>query len=302
MPGDLKTVFDLLSHPGFLTGLSAGLIGAAVYAGVAVALGRRLHGLALLLTITVVVGLAIRYGFDPVLGGLLAALAGAGLLVDLAHAFGRGRLGLGLRVAAWVLAVAAAAWFGIEVGAGHPIWVSYGLPVAMLALASGLWLAGRHAIAEMAGPMLALVVAGTWVTVPETDQLTVLVGAVIPFGLLTLRPVQARASMAGAMAFAGLFGWLSIAGGSTRPWTVVAAWAAGAGILLVAGASWMRERRPRRLLVLLVHLVFVAAITRVADYTDSEVVVFVWLILLVAVAGLAVVLAPGTREEIDSHS
>jgi peptidoglycan/LPS O-acetylase OafA/YrhL len=106
--------------------------------------------------------------------------------------------------------------------------------------------------------------------------------------------------MAGAMAIAGLFGGLTTGGGSDRPWTLIAAWAAGAGILVVAGASLLRERPPRQSLVLLVHLVFVIAITRVADYTDSEIVVFLWLIVLVALAGLAVVLGPGTREEVDS--
>jgi hypothetical protein len=165
--------------------------------------------------------------------------------------------------------------------------------VVIIALASGLWALGRVPEAGLVGPMMAICIAGAWVTVPETDNLVVLVGAAIPMGLVTLPPVRAKVSAGGALALAGVFAFLVLDGGVPRPWTVASSWAMIATIPVLAAVLHTRVRRPTRFVILAVHVVYVVVTTRIADVTESDLVILVSFLLLITLAALVLALAPG---------
>ncbi|MFP3883422.1 MAG: hypothetical protein ACLFWH_14040 [Actinomycetota bacterium] len=121
---------------------------------------------------------------------------------------------------------------------------------------------------------------------PETDAYTVILGAALPLALVTLPPIQARAWATGAFVLAGLYTMLVLGGGETRPWTLLAAWATIAPIPVIAAVVHLRTRRPALWIIFVTHVVYVAAITRVADYTGSVLVVVISFIALIALTVL----------------
>jgi hypothetical protein len=160
----------------------------------------------------------------------------------------------------------------------------------------GIWVLGRLPEANLVGPLLAISIGGIWVTVPETDLVTVMLGAGLPIGVATLPPIRARATATGALALSAVLVWLAIEGGTPRPWTVATAWATFATIPLMALLIKSAGIRPRRSLLFVIHVVYVAAISRVADNTESEVVVLLWFLPLIVLTALAILLIPGSRK------
>lgn len=148
-------------------------------------------------------------------------------------------------------------------------------------------------------PMLlfAISIVGVWVTVPDTEEVLVLLGAITapslavwPLGLGRLGPI-------GAYALGGLFMWVIAWGGRGRPGSIVGA-AAALGMLLAAPvAAWIARKGAvtrggwvgPSLLVL--HALVVAVVARIAgaktDALDAAVVVLpavtaatlVWLVV-----------------------
>jgi hypothetical protein len=288
---DLLVVIDVWSHPGFRTGLVAGLVGVALILAIALILRRRVYGWGLIFAVAVVVALSRRIEIDDEILIRLSALAATGLLVDVAGAL-RWRWRWVLITTGWALAAVAAVWFGAGIGISGPSWIDYGLPLTIIGFGFGLWAWGRLPEVGVVGLLAGLAIAGAWVTVPETDLFVVLLGVALPMGLITLWPLSARPSAAGALALAGVFAWMVLYGGIPRPWTVAASWALVASIPVMAALIHRGMGRPGRLVTLLIHFVYVAIVSRVADYTDSVSLVVVWSAVALVAVGVAVVLLP----------
>jgi len=285
----LVIVIDVWSHPGYRTGLVAGLIGASLVLVIASILRCRVYGWSLIFAVAVVVALSRRTEIDGDFVLRLGVLAAAGLLVDLTMLV-RWEWRWTLTTAAWTVAFIAAFWFGEGAPIESPSWMSFGLPLTVVGLAVGLWAWGRLPEARLAGPLAAMAIAGAWVTVPETDLIVVLLGVALPMGLVTLLPFGGRPSAAGAMAVAGVFAWLVLHQGIPRPWTVVASWALVAAIPAMAGLVSRGLARPGPITTLVIYFLFVVAVTRVADYTDSVPWVVVWSAVALALAGVGFLL------------
>jgi hypothetical protein len=289
--GELETIVDLFAQPAFWAGAMFGLVGAVLLIAARLILGRPFFGWGALLTLATVAGLADQFDVDADLLGRLGVVFGAGLLIDGVFAMSHTRFKWLTTVAAWLAGSLAVVW-ATNLDFGGPLWISIALPVATVALAAGLWLLGTSAMRDLVGPLFAIVVAGVWVTVPETDMLIVLLGAALPLGLATLPPPRARVSAAGALALSAVFAWLVLNGGMPRPWTIASSWAVAAAIPMFAALIKLRPGRPGILAVLAVHLIYVALITRVADYTESALVVLAAFVVLGSFAALGVMLLP----------
>ncbi|HSM45781.1 MAG TPA: hypothetical protein VK969_12260 [Acidimicrobiia bacterium] len=290
MRDDLQVVIDVWSHPGYQTGLVAGLVGAALVLAIALILRRRVLGWGLIFAVAAMVALSRRTDIESDLFVGLAVLAAAGLLVDVAVAL-RWRWRWVLVTAGWVVAAGAAVWFGATVGVTDPSWVVYGLSLTIVGFGIGLWAWSRLPQVGLVGLLAAIVVAGAWVTVPETGRFVVLVGTALPMGLVTLWPLSGRPSAAGALALAGVFAWLTMDQGiQPRPWTAAASWALVASIPVMAALVHRGLAKPGRVIVIVTHLVYVVIVTRAADYTDSIPWILAWsaiaLVLVVLVLAL----------------
>lgn len=218
---DLLVVIDVWSHPGYQTGLVAGLIGVALVLAIALILRRRVYGWGLIFAVAVVVGLSRRREVDTDILIRLGVLAASGLLVDVAAAL-RWRWRWVLTTAGWAVAAAATVWFGASLGIPGPTWVEWGLPLTIIGFGFGLWAWGRLPEVGVVGLLAGIAIAGAWVTVPETDLFVVLLGVALPMSLVTLWPLSGRPSAAGALALAAVFAWMVLHGGIPRPWTVAA--------------------------------------------------------------------------------
>lgn len=288
---ELRTVIDVWSHPGFQTGLLAGLMGLALVVAIPLMVRRRAHGWGIVFAISAVVALTIRSEVETDILIRLGILAVAGLLVDLTSSLNWLWAWL-LTSIGWAGAAIAALLLGAELGISEPPWLVFAFPLTVVGLAAGLWAWGRLPQAGLVGPLMGIGVAGAWVTIPETDLFVVLLGAAIPLGLVTLWPSSARPSAAGALALAGVFAWLVIQGGMPRPWTVAASWAAVATIPFIAALINRGFGHPGRIAIVVIDLVYAAVVTRVADYTDSVIAVVGWSAAALVAVGLAVAFLP----------
>jgi hypothetical protein len=96
--------------------------------------------------------------------------------------------------------------------------VAAAIPVAALLVAD---FDSRHGRRGLAPGLLAISAAGVYLTVPDTEQAMVLLGAAVPVAVLAWPWAGARLGRAGAYASAGLFLWTVAAGGFARPSSIV---------------------------------------------------------------------------------
>jgi hypothetical protein len=118
--------------------------------------------------------------------------------------------------------------------------------------------------------LFAVSVAGIWVTVPDTEEALVLLGAVAVPTLLAWPMRVARLGPIGSHALLGLYMWVIAWGGRGREGSIIGATAALA-MLVAAPLSARLAGKPRvttaggpGLWVLSIDLVLVAVVTRVA--------------------------------------
>jgi hypothetical protein len=284
MRENLEAVLDLFAHPGFRSGLVAGLIAGVVLVLVRLLAKRPAHGWGVVFTGAVIAGLySLSEDEGTLLWGVLA-LAAAGFVVDLVTLIQRRWDSQVPLLISWIPALVASWWFGTLLDPLDVSWIPPTMSLTVLALGAGIWRLGRSPVAEVLGPVFAVVVVGAWVTVPETDMMTVIVGAAVPLGLATLPPLRARSLSSGAMALAGVFAWLVMDGGLTRPWTVAGGWVVAGIIPLIALTVRSPLKAGPQVLVVLVSALYALVVTRVADFTDSAFVVAASGALLGAVA------------------
>jgi len=287
----LTAVIDVWGHPGYQTGLVAGLAGTALVLAIAQILRRRVFGWGLIFAVAVLVALSTQTGVDTDSLISLGVLAATGLVVD-GSAVLRWRWRWVSMTAGWGLAALAAAWLGAGLGISEPVWVAWSLPLTIVGFGFGLWTWGRLPEVALVGLLAAISIAGGWVTVPETDLFVGLLGVALPMGLVTLWPLSGRPSAAGSLALAGVFALLVLEGGLPRPWTVLASWATIASIPLMAALISQGMGRPGRVVTLIIHFAYVGLVTRVADYTDSGFVVVIGSAVALVAVGVVVVLLP----------
>lgn len=289
---EIETVVGLLDHPGFRTGLVTGLIGLGVLVISGLLSKRPLPGWGLVFAMAATSGLMIESDLEQASLASLVILAAIGLPVDLVSPASRSRVSEVLRFATWIVMIAAVVWFTLATGVEGSWWIPIAYPTVVVTLAAGLWSLGRSSLADLLGPLTAISVVGAWVTVPETDNFNVILGAVLPLAIATLRPIHTRLLFAGALATSAVFAWLVLDGGAPRVWTVLVGWATLATLPVIYAVSRIKDRALPASTVVLTHLVYVIAITRVADNTRSVVVVMVWFVILIAlVAGVVWLLA-----------
>lgn len=292
MADELQTLLDVLSHPGFQIGFIAGLVGAGLLFVLALILRRPVPGWGLVFALAVGVGLVLERDFELTSFGSLGLLALSGVFVDLVHLSARSRIGDIAKGLVWLVVAVGVVWFSLQNDIADPYWVRIVLPLTTLAMGAGIWWLGRLPTSGLVGPLVAISIAGAWVTVPETDDFTVMLGVALPLALVTLRPIQSRALATGAFALAGLFALLVLGGGEPRPWTMLASFATIAPLPVIAAVGSFTPRRPSSWAVLLIHFIYVVAITRVADYTESALVVAVGLVVLISLVVAALWSAP----------
>lgn len=258
----------------------------------ALVLRRPVRGWGLVFAVAVGIGLMVERNFELTSFGSLGLLALSGLSVDLVYLSARSRIGDIAKGLVWLVVAVGVVWFSLLNEIADPSWVRVAFPVTTLALGVGAWWLGRLPTSGLVGPLVAISIAGVWVTVPETDDFTVMLGVALPLALVTLRPIESRTLATGAFVLAGLFVLLGLGGGEPRPWTMLASWATIAPLPLIAAVGGFTPRRPSSWAVLLIHFIYVAAVTRVADYTESALVVAAGFVVLISLVVATLWFAP----------
>lgn len=160
----------------------------------------------------------------------------------------------------------------------------------------------HNARAGLAPPLLAVTALAMWTTVPDTEQVLVVVGVFLPLALLGWPVVRAAEGAAG-FGVVGLLAWVAAVGGRGRPGSVVGG-VLCLGILLVepiARRLWrgraVPPRRPfdrRSLASAAVHCIVVLVAARVVGLQASARTAAAMAVPLLAAgtAAMVVVLAP----------
>jgi hypothetical protein len=219
----------------------------------------------------------------------LGFIALAGLAIDVAHALRWKPLAYASRILAWGAVVAAVVSFTSKSNPSGEPWVDIVFPIVVLLVGASVWSYRFGPNANLLGPILAVTIAGIWVTIPETDMFTIAVGAGLGLGLATLAPIRARAFATGAFVLVALVAWLTIAGGETRDLSIIGGWVSFGVLPIVPLLGLMGVRPNRQSVVLGVHVVYSILATRVVDIWDSIPISLVVIGALVAIAAVVLV-------------
>lgn len=225
--------------------------------------------------------------------GLLSAVAAAVALsltsdVDPGLWIGIGLLALGgaihpvvrgLPGSSAILAIPGAWWVARQVELPGAEWVSWLLLLWIVVAASLVSDFDLHFADRGYGPVLmAISIAGMFVTLPDTEEVLVVLGAVLPVTLLAWPRPLTYLGPAGAYPLLGIVAWVIAEGGRGRESSVVGA-AACLGFLALEpvvrhwrGRTFL-DRSPARWwllpLVMSCHLGFVLVAARVAGLADT---------------------------------
>jgi len=286
---ELAVVGDLLAHEGFQAGLLAGLIGLVLIILVSVARRSPVIGWGILFSASVVVVLVLDDRVEWALVTGLAIVAVGGVTIDLAGLVKRRSVSYLAKGTAWGIAVIAVFWFTNAVYSPVERWISIAFPLVILLIGASVSAFRRSAHPNLLGPMVAVSILGIWVTVPETDSVTVLVGAAFPLGLATVPPFRARAISAGAFALGSVIAWLTAVGGESNAATIVGGWSA-IGIIPLLPLLAHSHRPARWTMVLSLHVVYVVLVTRAVDVWDSIPALIAATLVLSVLSTLALIL------------
>ncbi|MFO7280056.1 MAG: hypothetical protein C0P77_006580 [Thermoanaerobacterales bacterium] len=292
----IDTLTDLIDDPGFRAACGWAALGAAVVAAVALALRRRVP-----LAGVVVAGAAVAaldrhvLPVDDQVVLALALLAAGGYLAD--------RWALHL-VAAVPGALVLAAALPTDPGWVRPVVVATtvvgGAAAADLDRAAGRGASRAGAGVQPApgvGPVLvAVTVAGVYLTVPDTEMATVLLGAALPAAALGWPFAWGRLGGGGALATVAVVAWTVALDGRGRLGSVVGGVACLGLLALEPVLRRLGALRPARgvrdaLVLVAVHAVLVAWCSRVAGLRTDVEPALVLALAGHAVAGAALVAA-----------
>jgi hypothetical protein len=178
-----------------------------------------------------------------------------------------------------------------------PTWAELGAVVAIVIGTLGLGRLDRVGGAVGAGPVLVAVsVAGVWVTVPETDAVVALLGAAVPFGLLAFPYPLATVGRVFGGPVVGALVWNTLAGGVGRDGALVGGLASLGLCLIVpfvdrrADMAVARSSQWRTLPPLVaVHTALVLYAARIAGQPDSGLAAAVLAAVGIVVVGFVLV-------------
>jgi hypothetical protein len=268
----LTPLTDLLSLDGFRAGMAFGLLATALV-GLAALLGRRVLPVAgLAFGAAAVAGIDDRYGFEVEVIGALVVLAVGG--------YAAARRGWLLRTAA---SLPGAVLFVDATQLDSPGWA---LPAVLAVTVAGGVLAGDldRAFAQRGlGPVLLAVTAlGIYLTTPDTEHSSILLGAAVPVALLGWPRPLASLGVGGAFVAAALVGWDVVVDGIGRDGAVVGGIAclgmfaiepvvrtAARGLATRGHARDTGPPMRDALMVAALHVVVVALCSRVAGLRES---------------------------------
>lgn len=116
-----------------------------------------------------------------------------------------------------------------------------------------------------------MIATGIWLTVPDTNEARVLLGASIPLALATLSGMEGRLTWAGSFALSGLVSWVAATGGEGRHASIVGAWACLGILLVLPIAMRLRDRPmdPRRATLFIGHGVLVIVASRIVGLWEG---------------------------------
>lgn len=220
----------------------------------------------------------------------LVALGAAGVVADVVPR-ARALLPLLALPGAWVLSTQA-----VDV-AGWAVFALLATVVIGGPLVADVDHHWRHR--PLAPALVAVSILGVYATVPETDHVIAVVGAVLPLALLGWPVGLGRLGAAGSLALTGLLAWSVAVGGVTRPSSIVGGLACLGFLAAEPVGRFLVARRDPGLravpgpgavvLAGLAHLVVVATASRVAGLRDSATVaaliVSIDLVLALALSG-----------------
>ena len=296
-------VIELLDYPGFRTGLAVGTVSLLAILFVVVR-GRRsgsgrlppVAGIALVAAAVVALDLE---GPRTLLSGRVVAGLALLLIGPFVAAVSRGDR----RVPPWVAALAAIPGGAVVAWAASAANSTDWVPLLVFAstVIGGALVADfdyGNARAGLGPVLLAIAVVGMYSTLPDTEQVIVVMGVTLPLAFLGT-PIALAAIGPGAYGVVGLVGWVAAVGGRGRPGAVVGAIAC-LGVMLVEPlarramrARACSPRRPasvRTVLVILLQLAVVAVTTRVAGLEASAKSAAAISVIALAAAALALVL------------
>ena len=286
---ELTTILeDLLGDPQFLYALGAGALILLAFYVARRAFSVRPRGWALLYGAMVLAVLGLVFTLESSLVSCLALVAGAGVIVDLTGRLSVRRWRIMAQSVSWSLVALCLALFTTQVSTGQEPWVPITLLLWTLALAGGTRALDRSPLAAILAPLLAVTVVGIYVTVPETDMVEAILGASVTMALVTLPPINARATTSGLLLVACLLGWLTVDGAAHRDIALIGG-LISAGVLLLGPLVTVTRRDLRPAWVFGVHVVFVIVATRLVDWIPSLTTLLIALaiLILLAVAALA---------------
>ena len=272
-----------LDRTEMLTGLAVGTVALAI--GLLASIGARAlarpaltwGSAGLLFAAAALVGLDLTHGVPGgLVGGTALVAVGAGIAVAT-------RVPLAARLAA----VGPGAWLVAAHGAiPGERWVRVLVFVTIVAGGALVADVDRRTARRGLGPLLfAVSVGGVYATVPDTEQVLVLLGVAGPVALLGWPLRRAGLGPAGSPAAVAVLAWSAAVGGVGRPSSIVGA--VGCLGLFVVGAVTRRAVRTSAPAVVAAHALLVLVSARVAGLR-STVRAAVAVVLLELVVGVAV--------------
>jgi hypothetical protein len=165
------------------------------------------------------------------------------------------------------------AWLISQSGLPGGPWVVY-LVIVVAALSGPLisWFDEEADLSPIPAWLFAISVAGVWVTVPDTEEALVLLGAMAIPTLLAWPLGVARLGAIGGHSLVGLYMWVVVWGGRGREGSIVGA-AAALGMLVAAplGAWVARKQKVTTtgwswICLIVIQLLLVAITARVAGF------------------------------------
>jgi hypothetical protein len=264
MSDSLPTVIDLLTRTDFLVGGFFGLAGLVVLFFAPRTENSAGLGWGLTLTSAAFIAVSLAIGARLMLLAALAALALGGWMARPPSGSARAPFGWALIALGAVTVI----WRGgfPEIG-----WLLVLAPLVIVLIGSTLAAWSTRLPQESVGIMFAITAFGIWVTVPETEGARALLGASLPMGLATLRPIGAKLGHAGAFALAGLLVWVVATGGEARSASIIGGWACIGAFALLPHYNPPPARlvAKRPIMTVLFHGLLVLVASRVIGLWES---------------------------------
>ena len=263
VPDEVTATLELVADSAFQIGLVSALAVLALFTIVRFTRGQPSTGWGLGFVSATLVAISIGSQPDALLLVSLCLLYGGGLVVTPDRPSNR----RWTAVVGWLAVATGVVLLTTSLDVSGPAWMPLGLMVITMVVGVGLHPA-RGEVPTLVGPLIMVSAVGIWATVPETDMVRALVGASLALAPATVWPWRFRLSWGGALAVAGLMGWLVIEGGTPRASSVIGGWSALA-VSAISARIEVRGRLRRGALIGGIHLLAVTLSARVVGMMES---------------------------------